>query len=284
MPPITMFGTTESAVFIPEVWSDGILDAVEANLVFANLVSRDYEGDISKFGDVVRIPNVSNLEAHDKVSGVSVTVQAPTETDKTITINKHKEVSFYVEDIAAIQSKANLREIYTNRAGYAIAKAMDSDLAALYAGLSQSAGSGGSAIDEDAILDAIEQLDDAEAPEANRSLVIRPSCKKAMLKIEPFIRASYIGPNGVALPSVTGKFGQIYGCDVFITTQIPVAATVAHNLCFHKEAFALAVQLSPRIQAQYEQKMLATLITVDVLYGVAELRDTFAVDLQSLQS
>lgn len=276
---VTTINTDTAAEFIPEIWSDGVLEAVESNLVFATLVNRDYEGEIKQYGDTVRIPNVSNLAAHDKVKGTAVTVQAPTEDKNLIVINKHKEVSFYIEDVVNIQSKKQLREVYTKKAGYAIAKALDSDIAGLYAGLSQQSGNGASAITDDLILNAIEYLDNAEAPESDRALVIRPSQKKAMLKIDKFVKWDYRAANGQLSPVVTGKFGEIYGAQVYVTTQIPLADAKAHNLCFHKDAFAIAVQMEPRVQAQYKQEYLATLVTVDILYGVAELRDTFGVDI-----
>ena len=281
---ISTIGTTEAAVFIPEIWGDSVLAAVEANLVMANLVDRQYEGSISKFGDTVRVPNVSNLSANPKVAGTSVTVQAPTETDLTILIDKHYETSFYVEDIAAIQANKPLREIYTKKAGYAIAKAIDDQLMALYAGLSQNdALAGNSAITEDGILKALLYLDNAEAPLNDRSIVIKPSQKKAMLKIDKFVRGDYTGGNATgASPMATGQIGEVFGCKVYVSSQIPITGgTVAHNLMFQKEAFALAVQMSPRVQAQYKQEYLATLVTVDVLFGVKEMRDTFGVDIQT---
>lgn len=41
--------------FIPEVWSARLLDNLNKNLVFANLVNRDYEGEIKQYGDKVHI-------------------------------------------------------------------------------------------------------------------------------------------------------------------------------------------------------------------------------------
>jgi hypothetical protein len=50
---------------------------------------------------------------------------------------------------------------------------------------------------------------------------------------------------------------------------------------FQKEAFGLAMQKSPRTQTQYKQEYLANLVTVDTIFGLAEMRDTFAVDYRS---
>ncbi len=47
----------------------------------------------------------------------------------------------------------------------------------------------------------------------------------------------------------------------------------------YPEAFVLVDQLGVRVQTQYKQEYLGTLLTADTLYGVGELRDTSAVAL-----
>jgi len=56
---------------------------------------------------------------------------------------------------------------------------------------------------------------------------------------------------------------------------------VTHNLVFQKGAFALAIQLGPRVQANYIPEYLGTLVTVDIIFGVATLRPEYAVELLS---
>jgi hypothetical protein len=45
----------------------------------------------------------------------------------------------------------------------------------------------------------------------------------------------------------------------------------------HPEFAVLVEQLGVRVQTQYKQEYLATLLTADTLYGVGELRDKSAV-------
>ena len=58
--------------FIPEVWSAELLLNFERKLVYANLVSRDYEGDVSRAGDTVP-PG-----ARDRFPWASGRMRAPT--------------------------------------------------------------------------------------------------------------------------------------------------------------------------------------------------------------
>jgi hypothetical protein len=48
---------------------------------------------------------------------------------------------------------------------------------------------------------------------------------------------------------------------------------------FHPEFGVLVEQLGVRVQTQYKQEYLGTLLTADTLYGTGELRDTSAVAL-----
>lgn len=285
---ITSLTVTTSEKFIPEVWSSEIIRETEANLVLADKVKR-YDADVAKFGDVIHIPNLSNLSANNKIAGELVTTQAPTETEKTITVNLHKEASFYVEDIAKVQSRYDLMGEYTKKAGYAIAKAIDTSIAGLYSGLSQYVGDGSTDVTDDNIILAIQKLDEANAPESDRYFIINPAAKADLMDIDKFVLRTGPGwdsSNSPILHGVkeNGFWGDIYGVKVYVSTNLVTSAgtpTVVHNLLFQKEAFGLALQQKPRVQSQYKLEYLSNLVVVDAIYGVAELRDTFAVDFRA---
>ncbi len=275
---------TTAANFIPELWAMDVLEAAEAYLVMAKLVT-DYSGwaDGKEYGDTIHVPEVSNLVANDKTAGAQVTLQSPTESKVDILLNKHKEVSFVVEDIAKAQSKPAMREIYTKKAGYAIAKRIDSDLLALYAAAANSVAAG-AAVSYSELLDAMEYLDLADVPEVERFLVINPRIKKDLLGAVEVKDRDFRTLSDPA-PVMTGKVADILGCKVFSTNQVPYTTAsevnTYHNLMFNREAFALAIQMGPRAQAQYKQEYLGTLVTVDVVYGVKTMRTDHAVDIQS---
>ena len=220
MTAISPISPTTAAVFIPEVWSAEILRETESNLVFADKVKR-YDADVAKFGDVIHIPNLSNLVANNKLVGESVIVQAPTESEKTITINLHKEASFYVDDMAKVQSKYDLMGEYTKKAGYAIAKAIDTSVASLYSGLSQYVGDGSTDITDANIIRAIQYLDEADAPETDRFLVINPAAKADLMAIDKFVLRTGPGWSTDNSPILHGAkengfWGDIYGVKVYV--------------------------------------------------------------------
>ena len=281
--------TTTAAVFIPEVWSVETLRAAEAALVVAPLVKR-YDALVKSRGDTIHIPKISNLTANDKTANTEVTTQAISETEVTININKWKEASFEIEDIVKVQSNYDLMAEYTEKAGYAIAQAVDSDLLSLYTGFTNTdVGTYGTDISDATIVAAIQALDEANAPIEDRAMILKPSQKAAIMKLDKFVKADYLGQYQQPTPVVRGPnnrylWGEIYGVPVYYTTQVPTTAgspTQTHNILIHKEAWALALQQAPRTQASYWQKDLAWLVTVDVIYGVATLRGDFGVEIRS---
>lgn len=271
---------TTGANFIPEVWSADIMRHTRRNLVLANLVKR-FDGDVKNGGDIIHIPRLAEVAARSKTPGTAVTFDAATEAEYTITVDQHKYFAFTVEDITKAQSRTDLRSEYTEAAGYALAKAIDSSIAGLYTGLSQTE-AGGAAITDANIISAIEKLDAADAPRDNRSFVIHSEAMADLRGLDKFTRYDAVGKMGVQDGRNNGLVANVYGVDVYMSNNVvEVAGTpnVLHNLMFHKEAFGLASQVSPKTEAEYSVDELGWKVAAHTLYGVNELRDTFAVDV-----
>ena len=268
----------------------------------ANLVTKlNHKG---KKGDTIHIPVPSRGSASAKAANTQVTLSAPTNTTVDVSIDKHYEYSKLIEDIAEVQSLASMRKFYTEDAGYALAKQVDTHLLNLSES-AQSGGAGGGTTDfsfggayigtgttvwtganEADITDAgirafLLKLDNADVPMDNRSLIIPPVCANDLLGINRFTEQQFIG-SGDAIK--TGKIGQIYGVDVYVTTNCPTcksgggtgdggAGTERVGVMMHKDAWVLAEQVGVRSQTQYKQEYLGDLFTSDTIYGIRELRD-----------
>ena len=297
---------TSAATFIPEIWSDEIVAAYEKNLVLANLVKKmSMEG---KKGDTIHVPKPTRGDAHAKAENTAVTVQNAVESEVQVSIDKHFEYSRLIEDITDVQALSSLRQFYTEDAGYALAKQVDTDLHSLATGLG-SAGSTSSTylnnggtffidasnglstytadtvVPADVFTDAgfrgaIQTLDDADVPMDNRCFVVPPSVRNTIMGIDRYVSSDFV--NSGQVPG--GQIGQLYGIDVFVSTNCPVVETAADNsassvdslgaLLFHRDALVMAQQVGVRSQTQYKQEFLANLFTSDTLYGVAVLRPT----------
>ena len=229
--------------FIPELWSDDVIAAYKTNLVVANLVSKiTHQG---KKGDTIHIPKPSRGSANDKTAENQVTLNNPAETVINVSINKHKEYSFLIEDITMVQSLPSLRRFYTDDAGYQIAKQIDQDLHILGAVLQGSTqystaviGSDGATVwdgtantntgNAAALTDAgirkmIQTLDDQDVPLMNRSWIIPPVEKKNLLGLSRFTEEAFVGEGGRSIRN--GIIGNIYGSDVYVSTNCPYVHT-----------------------------------------------------------
>jgi len=295
--------TTIAGNFIPELWSDEVIGAYKSNLVVANLVTRlNHKG---KKGDTIHIPVPSRGSASVKTANAQVTLSAATNTVLDVSIDKHYEYSKLIEDIAEVQSLASMRKFYTDDAGYALSKQVDTHLMNLSES-AQTGGAGGGTTDfsfgdayigsgisarwsgtneadlSDAGIRAFNLLlDNADVPMDNRSLIIPPVCASDLLATPRFTEQQMIG-SGDAIR--TGKIGMIYGVGVYVSTNCPTcksgggtgdggAGTERVGVLMHKDAWVLAEQVGVRSQTQYKQEYLGDLFTSDTIYGIRELRD-----------
>jgi hypothetical protein len=127
----------------------------------------------------------------------------------------------------------------------------------------------------------LQKQDDADVPMTERFWVIPPVAKNDMLGIERFSSSDFVNNKPVG----TGSIGNIYGCEFFVSTNVPVIETAAANsagddvrgtILAHKDSFILVEQVGVRSQTQYKQEWLANLFTSDRLYGVKTYRPTSA--------
>jgi N4-gp56 family major capsid protein len=284
---------TTAATFIPEVWSDEIVAAYKKNLVAANLFKK--MSFVGKKGDTVHIPSPTRGTATLKSANTQVALQAATEGDVSVTIDKHYEYSRLIEDIVEVQALSSLRRFYTDDAGYALAKQVDTSLVQL--GRTFNGGSGAtysgayiggdgttaytsgspnaSALTDAAIRRTIQRLDDNDVPMDGRFFLIPPSARNTLMGLARYTEQAFVGEAGGNNTIRNGEIGNLYGIPVFVSSNADTA-TGSARICLlgHKDAAVLVEQQGVRSQTQYKQEYLGTLYTADTLYGVAELRDS----------
>jgi N4-gp56 family major capsid protein len=293
---------TTADKFIPEIWSDEIVATYKKNLVLANLVKKmTFKG---KKGDTVHIPSPTRGNASVKAASNQVTLIAATETEVVVSIDQHYEYSRLIEDIVEAQALSSLRNFYTEDAGYALARQVDTSLiqigravqggggTAAYSGAFSgadgttayvaAANTGLGAITDAAIRRSIQRLDDNDVPMDNRFLSIPPSTRNTLMGLARYTEQAFVGEVGNNNTIRNGEIGNLYGVPVFVTsnadtTSGSTACRIA--LLGHKDFAVFVEQMGVRSQTQYKQEYLGTLFTADTLYGVKELRDGSAVAL-----
>jgi N4-gp56 family major capsid protein len=288
---------TDSAVFIPEIWSDEIIAAYKSNLVLAGLVNN--LNHKKKKGDVIHFPKFTSYpSASAKAANNVVTLVTATDTEVTVTIDKHYEFSFVEEDIVAIQAMDSVRQAYTDRAGYALAKQIDNDIRDLaatwnsgtaYSGAyigsdgstaySATSTGNGAAFTDDGIRRLVQRFDDGDVPSMDRFLVVPPVEKKRMLAVPRWVETSFIGESGSGNSIRNGLIGDLYGLKLYVSTNVAeitaADGSTDYRVClaFQKQALLLAIQNGVRVQTQPKLEALGTLFVSDVLYGVKTIRE-----------
>ena len=293
---------TEAAGFIPEIWAATALGALKANTVMLQLVDRNFENLVANQGDVINVPRRGTLSVNDKVANTAITLQTPTADTIPLTLNKYKEVSFLVEDIAAAQSNQDVIAGYVTDAMIVLGEQIDSDILALYSGFSgtpidATSGSGGVVVNT--LVEADRRFNAAKVPQSGRVIVWGEDAKAELLKVAQFTNAQYDPANATALQMAT--LGPKYGFTHYMDQQVVQTGGEVKNLAFHKNAIMFANRPLPapppnsgvistvmsedgiglRVMYGYDIRYKGMIVSIDVLYGVAEERDAFGLVIRS---
>jgi hypothetical protein len=283
---------------IPTIVAAEALGYIKANTVLAQLVNRDYSNEVATYGQTVTIPYGGALSVNDKSANTVVTLQTPNDSVYTLTLNKHKEVSFLIEDTAKAFARPDWFTRYMQDGMMVLAEQIDGDIAALYSGFSQSIDAT-SGLGEDDFRNGRRLLNAAKAPQSERYAVLNEDADFELLGIERVVNRDYTETLGSkAANSLTGRF---MGFDIFMDQKIVTSGGEAKNLLFHRNAIVMASRPLPpapagsgvvqkvmdedgvgiRVTMSYSPNYLGVQLTLDVLYGVAELRDNHGVTLRT---
>ena len=117
--------------FIPEIWSARLLEHMDKVHVYANLMNRDYEGDIKAYGDTVHINLLGEITINDYSGSDISDPQELDSTQQNLVIDKAKYFNFMVKDIDNAQSNPKLVDAAMVRASYNMNDVIDQYLAGL---------------------------------------------------------------------------------------------------------------------------------------------------------
>lgn len=303
---MTNVTVTEYAGFIPEIWAASALGYLKKNTVMARLVNRNFESQFQGVGDIINVPRRGTLSVNDKAANTGVTLQTPTADTIPLTLNKHKEVSFLVEDIAKAQANQDGIAGYIEDGIAKIAEAVDTDILALYSGFSTTpidatggpSDLAGVGVRSATVIEANRLLNVAKAPTSPRYIVWHPSAEAEILDKEKFTSSDFGDPGTAVRDAVVGrKFGFTH----LMSQNVPTTGGECKNLAFHPDAIMMAFRPLPpppegtgaravtmsedgfgvRILYGYNMQYLGLQVTIDVLYGVAEMRDAFGIVIRS---
>jgi hypothetical protein len=192
-----------NSYFLPAIYSKKVLNFFRKASVAEAITNTDYEGEISAFGDSVRIIKEPVISVSSYTRGSNTTATKLTDQEVNLVVDTANAFKFIVDDIETSMSHVNFKEVAASSAAYALRDAFDAAvIAAGFAGLSASSpdhiigadaaagtaglnettasvdllGSDGTGVDAlDLLARMAKLLDDQNVPEEGRWVVAPPS-------------------------------------------------------------------------------------------------------------
>lgn len=279
--------------FIPKLWSARLLNALDKSHVFANVVNRDYEGEIKKMGDTVHINTIGAVTIGTYTQNTDFTSGPETlaTTDQTLTIDQAKYFNFQVDDIDAAQAAGDIMDKAMTRAAYGLADASDKYIAGILAGAadaSNTVSTSAVALTSSNVYENVVKmrtiLDKANVPTAGRWLVIPPEMYALILLDDRFVKTGGEMAEGILR---TGLVAQAAGFDIYLSNNcvsVNSNSTDTYTIVGGVDAAATYAEQIVSTEAYRPEKRFADAVKGLHVYGakvvdkaqIACLKATFA--------
>lgn len=276
--------------FIPEVWSARILNALDKQLVFANLFNTDYEGEIANAGDSVHIGMIGDVTVKDytRESEIDAPDYVKAE-DLTLVVDQADYFNIAVDDLNKVQAAADLLDKASGRAGYSFADKADQYFATLLtaaAGTTIGTLTAPTAIDKDTAYELVVQLklalDKAKCPKAGRKAVVPAEFEAAMLLDNRFVA---VGSNASDTRLAEGTVYKCAGLEILVSDNSPVNAkggsdgkTAVYDVIATCDLQGTRAEQVNKVEAYRPEKGFADAVKGLHLYGGKVLRPELVID------
>ncbi|MFA5768346.1 MAG: P22 phage major capsid protein family protein [Bacteroidales bacterium] len=304
MPTYNVLTTTENAVFIPTIISQKCIQRFPSYLNLAKTVSRDSDWTTATVGTTIRVPKTGAVVANDKTAGELFTKQNPTGTDVYVTLNKHKEVTITIDDVAKVVENQDTQNRYAEDGAIALAEAVEAELAALHPSIENTISfdaTSATTIDT-SMLNIRKFFTEQRVPQLEQKyLYVDSSVYNDLLATDKYSRYDARG-NGSSITD--GSVIRTYGIETHESQMVETSGSPVayHNLAYTKNALVLAsrplpkpmsngvasavlndprIGLSLRSLFWYNGDLGAHQLTLDLLFGVAILDQRRIVEVES---
>lgn len=254
--------------FIPTIWSENLLTALDSQYIAVAHCNRDYEGEIKTKGSVVKICGVGDIAINDYTKDTDMSTPQPlSDTVRQLVIDQAKYFNFQIDDVNKTQCSPKLMDAAIKVAANALANEADKHVFTVAAAaghtLAYSCSSQKSFLDS--IIEARQKLYESNVSDS----------ETVVFEVSPAV-ASIILKEKLALPSCdsstveTGYLGSVVGCKIYVSNNLSEYAGGSGNdcLCIMRttRAIAFAEQFS-EIEAYRPEKRFADAVKGLHLYG-----------------
>lgn len=273
---------------IPTIWHAALLQKLRTAQVYGDpsVINTDYEGDIQKEGDTVRINMIGDVTINDHAPNTDIA--PPEELDAaatTLTINQAKNFNFAVDDVDKVQSRngGELIPAAMESAANGLGNTRDRYIAGLYTDIapvnwigddSSPKSISGSSAPEDAynyLVDLGVLLDDNDTPEDGRFVVVPPWFHGVIRKDDRWVGS---GAPAADQRLVKGLVGEAAGFKVLKSNNVPnVAGAKFKVIAGHRIAWSFAAQIN-KVETYRPERRFADAVKGLDLYGAKVVRPT----------
>ena len=260
--PVSAGRPNYSGNFIPEIWSGKLIENFYDATVLAAISNTNYEGEIRRMGDTVNIRTTPEITIKTYVKGQTLSVENPDKPKIQLVIDKGEYFACIEDDVDKVQSDVNMMDTWSKDASERMKIKIDQrvltdilpDISALNKGATAgritgniNLGTTGTpvAITKTNVLDYIVDmgtvLDEANAPEGDRFLII-PAKMAGMIKKSDLKDASLTGDSVSVLRN--GRLGMIDRFTLYMSHNLSVTSGKFSIISGHKMGFTFASQMT----------------------------------------
>jgi len=254
---------SSSMQYVPVIFSGKLLTKFYATSTLAAVSNTEYEGEIKKYGDTVKIRETPDITIRDYTKGQILSNEQPEATSQDLLIDKGKYWSFVTDDVDDAQtdikdyvgrwtadaSKQMVitveREVWADVGDDAHASNLGATAGAISGGYNL--GTTGSPLVltrsniVERIIDWGAVLDEQNIPSDSRFLII-PVWMSALLKTSDLKQAYLTGD--ATSPIRNGLIGSIDRFNIYVSNLLNIPTTYTEVLFGHTKALTFATQIT----------------------------------------
>jgi hypothetical protein len=273
--------------FRPTIWSSKLIVDVDKALVFGNLANRDYQGEITGKGNIVKINEIGDVTVNDYSENTDITIQTLTGAQKELVIDQQKYFAFNVDDVLAAQANVNVMAGAMQKAAFAIGNTIDAFIASKYseAGVVTSGmGTAAASLSLYAVhLTAASSLlglmsnmnryaNEANMPNQGRYFIIPPWLASYITFAGMIDNWSKGGAKfGDPVGKGTGYIGSLMGWDLYSSNNVSVSSTQYRCIFGTPDAISFAGQVT-KMESGRVEKQFGDFVKGLYVYGAKVVR------------
>jgi len=241
--------------FIPEIWTTGILKERDKVMIAAKHCIRDYEGEIKKSGDRVKILTVGDVASYDYVKNTDI--NAPdqlTDEAQWLDIDQGKYCHVSLDDVDAAQANQKLMTEAQRKLGIKMADDVDKQIFGLYGDAGKTINAYTTAVTSANIITYLAQINqlfqEANVPEGERKfLEVTPAIYNKLI-------LARIGKETMNTKVIDGaNVPVLYGFEIYVSNNLIIDGSSHHKCLARTEgAIAYASQITENVAYKPERR------------------------------